>query len=69
MNTLETAGEAMGALGKVELTIAQMVVEIERKDKLLRSFIAVLKTDRHDWEDWPADSQNVVASIQKELAS
>lgn len=41
--------------------------EIERKNALLRSFVAVLKADRHDWEDWPTDSRDVVAAITKEI--
>ena len=39
---------------------------LEHKNNLLHSFLAVLKTDRHDWEDWPSNSRNVVAAIVKE---
>lgn len=64
---LQPAGSALESLEAAGRHVALLVAEIERKNELLRSFIAVLKTDRHDWEDWPADSRDVVAAISKEL--
>ena len=48
-------------------TVIALLDALEHKNNLLHSFLAVLKTDRHDWEDWPSNSRNVVAAIVKEL--
>jgi len=67
MTTLQTAGEGMDMADRLRELVARQSVEIERKRNLMQSLLDVLKLDRHDVEDWPEDSRNVVAAITKEL--
>lgn len=56
-------------------TTAALVAEItrqheaiERKDALLRRLISALDSDRHDVDDWPPESCEVVYAIKQELS-
>lgn len=41
---------------------------IERKDALLHRLISALVSDRHDVDDWPPESCEVVYAIKQELS-
>lgn len=47
--------------------ILQLLDRLDRQDKLLRDLSKAIKGDRHDVEDWPEDSRNAIAAIEKEL--
>ena len=32
-------------------------------DVLIRNFVAAIKLDRHDWEDWPEDSRKAFEAL------
>ena len=35
----------------------------KQDDALIRNFIAAIKLDRHDWEDWPEDSRKAFEAM------
>jgi hypothetical protein len=61
---LDFAKVADEAADKLE---AAQAVEIDRNRRLLSNFVVAMKRDRHDWEDWPTDSREAYAAIQREL--
>ena len=33
-------------------------------EALIRNFVAAIKLDRHDWEDWPEDSRKAFEALR-----
>ena len=39
--------------------------EVRKQDEaLIRNFVAAIKLDRHDWEDWPEDSRKAFEALR-----
>ena len=39
--------------------------EVRKQDEaLIRNFVAAIKLDRHDWEDWPEDSRKSFEALR-----
>ena len=39
--------------------------EVRKDDEaLIRNFVAAIKLDRHDWEDWPEDSRKAFEALR-----
>ena len=44
--------------------------EVRKDDEaLIRNFVAAIKLDRHDWEDWPEDSRKAFEALRARLES
>ncbi|HQY37917.1 MAG TPA: hypothetical protein PLE21_00330 [Giesbergeria sp.] len=42
--------------------------EVRKQDEaLIRNFVAAIKLDRHDWEDWPEDSRKAFEALRARL--
>ena len=42
--------------------------EVRKQDEaLIRNFVAAIKLDRHDWEDWPEDSRKTFEALRARL--
>ena len=42
--------------------------EVQKQDEaLIRNFVAAIKLDRHDWEDWPEDSRKAFEALRARL--
>ena len=42
--------------------------EVRKDDEaLIRNFVAAIKLDRHDWEDWPEDSRKAFEALHARL--
>ena len=42
-----------------------LVREVRKQDEaLIRNFVAAIKLDRHDWEDWPEDSRKAFEALR-----
>lgn len=39
----------------------------KQDDALIRNFVAAIKLDRHDWEDWPEDSRKAFEALLARL--
>ena len=39
----------------------------KQDDALIRNFVAAIKLDRHDWEDWPEDSRKSFEALRARL--
>ena len=39
----------------------------KQDDALIRNFVAAIKLDRHDWEDWPEDSRKAFEALRARL--
>ena len=39
-------------------------VGVRKQDELIRNFVAAIKLDRHDWEDWPEDSRKSFEALR-----
>lgn len=48
---------------------ARAIEAVVRKDDeaLIRNFVAAIKLDRHDWEDWPEDSRKAFEALRARL--
>ena len=43
----------------------ELVREVRKQDEaLIRNFVAAIKLDRHDWEDWPEDSRKAFEALR-----
>ena len=47
--------------------IEQVEVGVRKQDELIRNFVAAIKLDRHDWEDWPEDSRKAFEALRARL--
>ena len=46
----------------------ELVREVRKQDDaLIRNFVAAIKLDRHDWEDWPEDSRKAFEALRARL--
>ena len=39
----------------------------KQNTELIRNFVAAIKLDRHDWEDWPEDSRKAFEALRARL--
>ena len=46
---------------------AQEPLTPEHDKALIRNFVAAIKLDRHDWEDWPEDSRKAFEALRARL--
>ena len=45
--------------------IRSIEAEVRKQDEaLIRNFVAAIKLDRHDWEDWPEDSRKAFEALR-----
>ena len=56
------------AVRKATGMIREVESEVRKQDDaLIRNFVAAIKLDRHDWEDWPEDSRKAFEALRARL--
>lgn len=51
----------ISAVRQYRATLQTAVEALVRDAEFLTNLLKTIKSDRHDWEDWPADSFNAMA--------
>ena len=52
-------------LGNIYEITQAIETEVRKQDEaLIRNFVAAIKLDRHDWEDWPEDSRKAFEALR-----
>ena len=47
--------------------VIRLQPQAKQDDALIRNFVAAIKLDRHDWEDWPEDSRKAFEALRARL--
>ena len=62
---IDELAEEGAFLGNIYEITQAIETEVRKQDEaLIRNFVAAIKLDRHDWEDWPEDSRKAFEALR-----